>query len=55
MFKRETENPEKTVFFWILLMCIVFEIKGEIVFSCLPIVLGALILGHGKKTFENKE
>ena len=55
MFKRETENPEKTVFFWILLMCIVFEIKGEIVFSCLPIVLGALILGRGKKTFENKE
>lgn len=55
MFKRETENPEKTVFFWILLMCIVFEIKGEIIFSCLPILLGALILGHGKKTFENKE
>lgn len=55
MFKRETENPEKIVFFWILLMCILFEIKGEIVFSCLPIVLGALILGHGKKTFENKE
>lgn len=55
MFKRETENSEKTVFFWILLMCIVFEIKGEIIFSCLPILLGALILGHGKKTFENKE
>ena len=35
MFKRETENPEKIVFFWILLMCILFEIKGEIVFSCL--------------------
>lgn len=55
MFKRETENPEKTVFFWILLMCIVFEIKGEIIFSCLPILLGALILEHGEKTFENKE
>ena len=55
MFKRETENPEKTVFFWILLMCIVFEVKGEIIFSCLPILLGALILGHGKKTLENKE
>ena len=55
MFKRETEKYEKTVFFWLLIMCIVFEVKGEIIFSCLPILLGALILGHGKKTFENKE
>lgn len=55
MFKRETEKYEKTVFFWLLIMCIVFEVKGEIIFSCLPILLGALILERGKKTFENKE
>lgn len=55
MFKYETEKYEKIVLFWTLVMCILFEIKGEIIFSCLPILLGALILGHGKKTFENKE
>ena len=55
MFKYETEKYEKIVLFWTLVMCILFEIKGEIVFSCLPIVLGAMILGHEKKTFEIRE
>lgn len=55
MFKRETEKYEKTAFFMILIMCVFFEIKGEIIFSCLPIVLGAIITGNRKKIFEAKE
>lgn len=49
IFKHTTKKYEKTILFWILIMCVFFEIKGEIVFSCMPIVLGALALrdnGH---------
>ena len=37
--KKEDRKSERAVSLWVLLCCLFFELKGEIVFSCLPVML----------------
>ena len=39
MFKKRMNSADKTMYLWVLLLCVVFEIKGEILFSCIPIFI----------------
>lgn len=41
------KNDEKRfMYIWIFIVCIIFEIKGEIIFSCLPIVIWIFVLSR---------
>ncbi len=54
ILSKQCTKVEKQLFFWILLLCIVFEIKGEIVFSCLPIVIWVISMKkYEKRRYEN--
>ena len=37
--KKKQFKEVKAMYFWIGIVCFIFEIKGEIIFSCLPIIL----------------
>ena len=37
--QKKVPKETKAMFFWIGTICVIFEIKGEILFSCLPIIL----------------
>ena len=61
--KKGQSSETKRLLYWVLILCITFEIKGEILFSCLPIVLWLIvmdkygyggIIGNGKR-FEFKK
>ena len=49
--KEGIKREEKNLYFLLLLICIVFEVKGEIIFSCLPIFLWLLVI----KAYNRRE
>lgn len=49
ILKDSLTKAERTMYFWILFVCIIFEIKGEIIFSCLPIFIWLIIIEKYKK------
>lgn len=53
ILKNQLNKNEKTLFLWVLMLVIVFEIKGEILFSCLPIIIWISVIEQYKKWREN--
>lgn len=54
ILRKQYIKAEKQLFFWTLLLCIIFEIKGEIVFSCLPIIIWVVVMDKYEKwRYEN--
>ena len=49
--KEGIKREEKNLYFLLLLICIVFEVKREIIFSCLPIFLWLLVI----KAYNRRE
>lgn len=54
VLNRDVHKEQKWLFFWVLILCIVFEIKGEILFSCIPIFIWAFIIDKYKKVEEQR-
>lgn len=44
LFNTGMKSANKTMYLWVLLLCIVFEVKGEILFSCIPIFIWIMAL-----------
>lgn len=49
ILKKDREKAERTLYVWLLLLCIVFEIKGEIIFPCLTIVMWIIVTKEFEK------
>ena len=49
ILKDNLKQAERTMYFWILFVCFIFEIKGEIIFSCLPIFIWLIVIDKYKK------
>lgn len=50
---KNKDKKEKEVYFWTLLLCVFLEIKGEILFSCLPIIILPVIFENYQKRRKN--
>lgn len=53
ILSRREKKEERWLFFWVLIICIVFEIKGEILFSCIPIFMWIFVIDKYNKMEEN--
>jgi hypothetical protein len=42
--KANQSKEMKRLLYWVLILCITFEIKGEILFSCLPIMIWLFVM-----------
>lgn len=49
ILNRDTNKEQKWLFLWVLLLCIIFEIKGEILFSCIPVFIWVFMIDKYKK------
>lgn len=49
VLNKDSDKEQRWLFFWVLLLCIVFEIKGEILFSCMPILIWIFMIDKYKK------
>ncbi len=49
--KDGVKQEEKKLYFFLFVICFIFEIKGEIIFSCLPIFIWVLVM----KAYDRRE
>ncbi|XCP84207.1 hypothetical protein ABXS75_14190 [Roseburia hominis] len=52
ILKRTEDVAIRTLYFWSFFLCFMFEIKGEILFSCLPIVMWLVVIDNYAKRRE---
>lgn len=52
ILNKSIKKEQRWLFFWILVVCIAFEIKGEILFSCIPVVMWIFMIDKYKKMEE---
>lgn len=54
LFKTKMKSADKIMYLWVLLLCIVFEVKGEILFSCIPIFIWIMALERYERWRKEK-
>ena len=54
LFKTKMKSADKIMYLWALLLCIVFEVKGEILFSCIPIFIWIMALERYERWRKEK-
>ena len=54
ILKKWSAKAERTLFAWTILLTLVLEIKGEILFSCLPIIIWVIVMDKYEKTEVRK-
>ena len=49
ILKKNQSKIRRRLYEWMFLLCFVFEIKGEILFSCLPIFIWLIVFEKYEK------